>query len=329
MKTSRALPFPLLSFLAIAAVATCCLAEQCGRQAGGALCPGGLCCSQFGWCGTTQDYCGPNCQSQCGGTPTPGPGPAGDITSLITESMFNDILKHRNEGSCPGRGFYTYNAFIGAARSFNGFATTGDTNTRKKEIAAFLAQTSHETTGGWASAPDGPYAWGYCFLREQGNPPDYCSPNAQWPCAPGRKYFGRGPIQISYNFNYGPAGRAIGVDLLNNPDLVATDPTISFKTAIWFWMTPQSPKPSCHDVITGRWSPSGADQAAGRVPGYGVITNIINGGLECGHGSDSRVQDRIGFYRRYCGILGVNPGDNLDCGNQRSFGNGLNLVETM
>ena len=20
--------------------------------------------------------------------------------------------------------------------------------------------------GGWASAPDGPYAWGYCFVRE-------------------------------------------------------------------------------------------------------------------------------------------------------------------
>ncbi|XP_047320156.1 basic endochitinase-like [Impatiens glandulifera] len=309
MKNSKPLPFLLLSLLAIAAAAaaaTCCLAEQCGREAGG-----------------------PNCQSQCGGTPTPGPGPVGDIATLITESMFNNILKHRNEGSCPGKGFYTYNAFVGAARSFNGFATTGDTNTRKKEIAAFLAQTSHETTGGWASAPDGPYAWGYCFLREQGNPPDYCSPSAQWPCAPGRKYFGRGPIQISYNFNYGPAGRAIGVDLLNNPDLVATDPTISFKTALWFWMTPQSPKPSCHDVITRRWSPSGADQAAGRVPGYGIITNIINGGVECGHGSDSRVQDRIGFYKRYCSILGVNPGDNLDCGNQRSFGNILNLVETM
>lgn len=31
--------------------------------------------------------------------------------------------------------------------------------------------------------------------------------------------------------------------------------------------------------------------------GYGVITNIINGGLECGHGGpDNRVEDGIGFY---------------------------------
>uniref|UniRef100_A0A5B7ANA5 Putative basic endochitinase-like n=1 Tax=Davidia involucrata TaxID=16924 RepID=A0A5B7ANA5_DAVIN len=303
-------------------------AEQCGRQAGGALCPGGACCSQFGWCGTTSDYCGAGCQSQCSGTPTPGPTPGGDITNLITRSMFDDMLKHRNDGACPARNFYTYDGFIAAARSFAGFATTGDNTARKREIAAFLAQTSHETTGGWASAPDGPYAWGYCYLKEQGNPGDYCVPSGQWPCAPGKKYYGRGPIQISYNYNYGPAGRAIGVDLLKNPDLVATDPAVSFKTAIWFWMTPQSPKPSCHDVITGRWTPSAADRAAGRVPGYGAITNIINGGLECGRGSDARVQDRIGFYRRYCGIIGVSTGDNLDCANQRPFGSGL-LVDTM
>ena len=94
---------------------------------------------------------------------------------------------------------------------------------------------------------------------------------------------------IVSNYNYGPAGKAIGVDLLSNPDQVATNPTISFKTAIWFWMTPQGNKPSSHDVIIGKWTPSAADTAAGRVPGYGVITNIINGGIECGHG-----QDKIG-----------------------------------
>ncbi|RVW48420.1 hypothetical protein VitviT2T_003208 [Vitis vinifera] len=295
-------------------------AEQCGGQAGGRVCPGGACCSKFGWCGNTADYCGSGCQSQCSST--------GDIGQLITRSMFNDMLKHRNEGSCPGKGFYTYDAFIAAAKAFPGFGTTGDTTTRKREIAAFLAQTSHETTGGWASAPDGPYAWGYCYLREQGSPGAYCVPSAQWPCAAGRKYYGRGPIQISYNYNYGQAGKAIGVDLVNNPDLVATDAVISFKTAFWFWMTPQSPKPSCHNVITGGWTPSGADRSAGRLPGFGVITNIINGGVECGKGVVPQVQDRIGFYKRYCDILRVSYGNNLDCNNQRPFGSGL-LLDTI
>ncbi|PHU04843.1 hypothetical protein BC332_25665 [Capsicum chinense] len=172
-------------------------AEQCGSQAGGALCPSGLCCSKYGWCGDTDAYCGPgSCQSQCPGSPspkppTPGPGPSGDIGGVISNSMFDQMLKHRNDNACQGKNnFYNYNAFINAARSFPVFGTTGDTTARKREIAAFFAQTSHETTREWPTAPDGPYAWGYCFLREQGSPGDYCSPSGQWPCAPGRKYFG-------------------------------------------------------------------------------------------------------------------------------------------
>ncbi|CAK9320803.1 unnamed protein product [Citrullus colocynthis] len=82
-------------------------------------------------------------------------------------------------------------------------------------------------------------------------------------------------------------------------------------------MTPQGNKPSCHDVTTGRWQPSSTDTAAGRVPGYGVITNIINGGLQCRRGPDGRVADRIGFYKRYCNMLGIGYGNNLDCYNQR------------
>jgi hypothetical protein len=104
-------------------------------------------------------------------------------------------------------------------------------------------------------------------------------------------------IDLNRNYNYGQAGKAIGADLLNNPDLVATDATISFKTAIWFWMTPQANKPSSHDVIIGQWTPSAADTSAGRVPGYGVITNIINGGKECGKGPVDKAADRIGFYK--------------------------------
>ncbi|KAF9622250.1 hypothetical protein IFM89_030292 [Coptis chinensis] len=324
MKSSQTLVLLSLISLVVGALAQ----EQCGSKAGGALCPNNFCCSRFGFCGETPAYCGEGCQSQCrpGGTPTPTPTPStptptpsGDLSSLVPQSLFNEMLKHRSDTNCQG-GFYTYNAFIEAARSFGGFASVGDTNTRKREIAAFLAQTSHETTGGWASAPDGPYAWGYCFVRERSNNPgEYCRPSAEWPCAPNRKYFGRGPIQISWNYNYGPAGKAIGSDLLNNPDLVSSNPTTSFKTAFWFWMTPQAPKPSCHDVITGRYTPSNADRAAGRVPGFGFVTNIINGGLECGRGADDRVASRIGFYRRYCSLLGVTPGDNLDCYNQRPY----------
>ncbi|KAK7828176.1 endochitinase a2 [Quercus suber] len=101
----------------------------------------------------------------------------------------------------------------------------------------------------WATAPNGPYAWGYCFVTEN-NKQTYCT-STSLPCASGKN-----------NYNYGQAGKAVGADLINNPDLVATDPTISFKTAIWFWMTPQTNKPSSHDVIIGNWRPSAADTSA-------------------------------------------------------------------
>ncbi|KAI3727345.1 hypothetical protein L1987_67158 [Smallanthus sonchifolius] len=172
------------------------------------------------------------------------------------------MLKYRNDPRCRANGFYTYTAFINAARSYNGFGTTGSSDDQKRELAAFFAQTSHETTGGWSTAPDGQFAWGYCFVREQNQANRYCD-SPDWPCP--QSYFGRGPIQLS------------------------------------------------------QWTPSAADRSAGRVSGYGVITNIINGGLECGKGRNDKVEDRIGFYRRYCSILGVNPGPNLDCYNQRPF----------
>ena len=49
--------------------------------------------------------------------------------------------------------------------------------------------------GGWAAAPDGPYAWGYCFVREKERNA-YCDPS-KGPCAAGRLYYGRGPIQLT------------------------------------------------------------------------------------------------------------------------------------
>nr|P83790.1 RecName: Full=Lectin-D2; AltName: Full=PL-D2 [Phytolacca americana]1UHA_A Chain A, lectin-D2 [Phytolacca americana]1ULM_A Chain A, lectin-D2 [Phytolacca americana]1ULM_B Chain B, lectin-D2 [Phytolacca americana] len=40
-------------------------APECGERASGKRCPNGKCCSQWGYCGTTDNYCGQGCQSQC------------------------------------------------------------------------------------------------------------------------------------------------------------------------------------------------------------------------------------------------------------------------
>ncbi|XP_020574220.1 endochitinase-like [Phalaenopsis equestris] len=246
-------------------------------------------------------------------------GPCESVSSIISRQMFEEMLKHRGDLRCPGS-FYTYDAFIAAAEVFPGFGRTGTLDICRRELAAFFGQTSHETRGGWSGAPDGKYSWGYCWIEQLSPPSIYCNTTyVKYPCTAGKRYHGRGPIQLTWNFNYGRAGQYLGLDLLNDPDTVKKNATIAFMTAMWFWMTTQPPRPSCHDVITGQWIPSSNDTAAGRLPGFGVITNIVNRG-ECGHGYDSRAASRIGFYERYCHILGTDMGNNLDCYNQEPFG---------
>ena len=121
------------------------------------------------------------------------------VSSLISKSLYDKFFLHKDDTACPAKDFYPYDAFIRASKSFPAFGTTGCLATRKREIAAFLAQISHETTGGWATAPDGPFAWGLCFKEEISPQSNYCdSTNTQWPCFPGKSYKGRGPIQLSW-----------------------------------------------------------------------------------------------------------------------------------
>lgn len=126
------------------------------------------------------------------------------------------------------------------------------------------------------------------------------------------------PLSIR-NYNYGACGAAINEGILAQPERVAQDATIAFKTAIWFWSTQQWNKPSCHAVMTGSWSPSSADNAANRRPGFGVTINIINGGLECNKNS-AEADRRVQYYKKFCSLFGVDPGQNLDCRSQKPFG---------
>lgn len=232
------------------------------------------------------------------------------LGAILSKATFEQMFPNKNA-------LFSYEAFISAANAFPAFASQGTVEVRKRELAAFLANISHETTGGWPTAPGGAQAWGLYFTQEvgceNGACPGYCVADAKYPCAPGKTYHGRGPIQLSYNFNYGPAGEALKVDLLHNPDLVTSDGTIAFKTGLWFWMTPQAPKPSSHDVMTGTWKPSAADTTAGRKPGFGMTVNIINGGIECQKATPPQVTDRVAFYQRYTGMLSVDMGQAVYC----------------
>lgn len=250
------------------------LAQTCG-------CAEDLCCSRWGFCGTGNDFCGQGCQGgPCFSAPASSNG--GSVADVVSNAFFNGIADQA-ASTCEGKGFYTRANFLEALQSYPNFGTMGSTDDSKREIAAFFAHVTHETGH-------------MCFINEINGPSgDYCDEeNTEYPCVSGKKYYGRGPIQLSWNFNYGPAGKSIGFDGLNDPDIVARDAVISFKTALWYWMN------NCHSLIT-----SGQ--------GFGPTIRAINGRIECDNGNPQTVARRVEYYTEYCQQLGVETGDNLTC----------------
>jgi basic endochitinase B len=246
-----------------------------------------------------------------------------NFESLIGPERFAEMFPRSGTASCRGAVF-TYDGLLRAARDFKTFAAEGSCDDRRRELAAFLGQVAHETSGAWATAPGGAEAWGLCFAEEvgceAGGCTQYCdSANRTHPCAPQKRYHGRGAMQLSWNYNYGAAGDALGVDLLGSPERVSEDPYLAFATAIWFWMTPQAAKPSAHSVMVAAWRPSAADAALGRKSGFGMTTNIINGGLECSKPTNAKVQRRVMYFEHFSSLLGVDPGENLYCDQMAHF----------
>ncbi|KAH6809249.1 carrot EP3-3 chitinase-like protein [Perilla frutescens var. frutescens] len=263
--------------LTLSAIFLAAATQVSGQNCG---CAPNFCCSQWGYCGTTIEYCGAGCQAG----PCIAPPPSNDVSvaDIVTDTFFNGIADQA-ASSCAGKGFYTRGAFLDALSSYTQFGTVGSTDDSKREIAAFFAHVTHETGH-------------MCYIEEIDGPSkDYCDEtNTQYPCNPNKGYYGRGPIQLSWNFNYGPAGNSIGFDGINNPEIVATDRVISFKTALWYWMN------NCHDLIV-----SGQ--------GFGATIRAINGQLECDGANPATVSARVQYYTEYCNQLQVDPGNNLRC----------------
>jgi predicted chitinase len=163
---------------------------------------------------------------------------------------------------------------------------------KKREAAAALANFAHETSG-------------LVYVTEIAKG-EYCgdwdgNPNT-CPCAPGKRYYGRGPMQLSWNGNYCAAGDALGLDLRANPDLVEQNAAVAWKTALWFWMT---------QTGAGFWT-SHSDIVDGH--GFGETIRTINGSLECNGGNPGQVQDRINYFNSFIGILGTSAGaGNIGC----------------
>lgn len=145
-----------------------------------------------------------------------------------------------------------------------------------------------------------------------------------YPCAKGRSgsnyngcYFGRGAIQISYNYNYGYFNRWLvdqgithggkPIDVLANPNLVMTktDPPLAVLASLWFYMTPQSPKPAMHDIVIGNWISPDTDYQAGVFGPTSLVINNECGGedrSEPGGAGESRRIKAFKWFNKYFGV---------------------------
>lgn len=209
---------------------------------------------------------------------------AGNGGFVVSQAQFDKMFPGRNA-------FFTYKGLTDALSAYPGFAHTGDQNTRKRDAAAFLANVGHETGG-------------LRFVVEQNraNYSHYCDHSQPYGCPAGASaYYGRGPLQLSWNYNYKAAGDALHIDLLHDPYKVEKEPAVAWKTGLWFWNSQRG---------AGHMTPH---DAMVQNKGFGETIRSINGALECDGKNPDERNDRINLYKKFAGILGADPGGNLSC----------------
>jgi len=263
------------------------------------------------------------------------------VESIVKESDWEYLFPLRAKE-------YSYSNFLKAVGKFPALCdsyTDGRDSLAicRKELATMFAHFAQETGGHESWRPEAEWRQALVYVREmgwsEGQKGGYngeCNPDIwqgqTWPCGKDKEgdflsYFGRGAKQLSYNYNYGPFSEAMFGDvrtLLDKPELVA-DTWLNLASAIFFFAYPQPPKPSMLQVIDGTWQPNDHDKANGLVPGFGVTTQIINGGVECGGPTEiAQSQNRIKYYKEFANYLKVEVPANevLGCANMKQFDEG-------
>jgi len=144
--------------------------------------------------------------------------------------------------------------------------------------AAFVAQLAHES-GEFRWMEE---LWGPTDAQRRYEPPsDLAKRLGNTEAGDGKRFKGRGPIQITGRFNYAKFGGLLGLDLVANPALAAA-PEVAFATAGLFWQS------------------NGLNELADARQ-FVAITRRINGGT-------NGLADRQMYYERAKAVLGTDVG---------------------
>ena len=208
------------------------------------------------------------------------------FSALLPEKLFILMFPNRHE-------VYTYEGLQSAYNYFREFAGVGDPLTRKRELAAFLANVAHET-GGLV------YAEQYTSGTD-----NYCKPVANFPCSPEARYFGRGAMQITWNNVYGRFIRDLNPqmpdkdfqEIYKSPDNVVTSGAgLVWSSAVWYWMNVKGYSNfTAHQAMI---HPAG---------GFGGTIAAINGKAECNGQNPEQAKQRIVNYQIILDAMGLPP----------------------
>lgn len=140
-------------------------------------------------------------------------------------------------------------------------------------MAAFLATVAHESGQ-------------LVYMRELASGSAYEGRKDLGNTQPGDgvRFKGRGPIQITGRANYAACGKALGLDLISNPELLEI-PENGCRAAAWFW--------SSNNL--NKWADAGD---------FDGVSDIVNRGRKTAAQGDSLGwMDRLQFYLRAKRVL--------------------------
>ncbi|APX65568.1 glycoside hydrolase [Sphingomonas sp. LK11] len=135
----------------------------------------------------------------------------GDFGPLTATALFTRLGAKGSVAAALGRG---------AAKSFKRYGLLEGNGTR---LAHFLGQVGHES-GGFRYMEELATGAAYEGRKDLGNVK----------VGDGRRYKGRGPLQLTGRANYRAFGAALDLDLENDPE-IAADPAIGILIACEYW----------------------------------------------------------------------------------------------
>ncbi|CAK4392464.1 unnamed protein product [Aphanomyces euteiches] len=226
------------------------------------------------WCvapadvGSGKATCRPGGDQCASSTPTPSSGGGSGLARFLSADRFNQLFPSHKD-------IYTYDNMVKYSTEFEPFANSGNADSDKRELATFLAHTTHET--------------GFLQFATEQYDPNHLPSYYPW--------VGRGALQLTGDYNYQGFAQAIGQDVKNQYWLVDSKQDLVWRSAFWWWHA------------------SGMHRIASQLNQFGLTINTINGGFECGSNPSNPdgQRCRIQYFKNYCQLFGIDPGSNLYC----------------